>query len=65
MRAAFLLARGFAGVMAGRGWGKVINVASVMGLIGDVGASAYVATKAGLLGSDSPAPWARNGLRRG
>lgn len=50
LRAAFLLARGFAGEMAGRGWGKVINVASVMGLVGDVGASAYIATKAGLLG---------------
>jgi NAD(P)-dependent dehydrogenase (short-subunit alcohol dehydrogenase family) len=36
--------------MAERGWGKVINVASILGLVGDVHAAPYVTSKAGLIG---------------
>ncbi|HEY1622852.1 MAG TPA: SDR family oxidoreductase [Streptosporangiaceae bacterium] len=50
LRSAFLLARGLAPAMARRGWGKIVNMASVLGVVADVDASAYVASKAGLLG---------------
>jgi 3-hydroxybutyrate dehydrogenase len=33
-----------------RGWGRIINVASVHGLVGSVGKAAYVAAKHGLVG---------------
>lgn len=36
--------------MRERGWGRVINIASVHGLVGSVGKSAYVAAKHGILG---------------
>jgi 3-hydroxybutyrate dehydrogenase len=36
--------------MLGRGWGRVINVASVHGLVASVNKSAYVAAKHGLVG---------------
>jgi NAD(P)-dependent dehydrogenase (short-subunit alcohol dehydrogenase family) len=50
LRSAFLLARGLIPGMAERGWGKVINVASILGLVGDVHAAPYVTSKAGLIG---------------
>jgi NAD(P)-dependent dehydrogenase (short-subunit alcohol dehydrogenase family) len=50
LRSAFLLARAFAPGMAARGWGKVVNVSSVLGLVGDTHAAAYVTSKAGLIG---------------
>jgi 3-hydroxybutyrate dehydrogenase len=36
--------------MRERGWGRVINIASVHGLVGSAGKSAYVAAKHGILG---------------
>lgn len=37
-------------VMREAGWGRVINIASVHGLVGSVGKSAYVAAKHGVIG---------------
>jgi 3-hydroxybutyrate dehydrogenase len=37
-------------VMRAGGWGRVINIASVHGLVGSVGKSAYVAAKHGIIG---------------
>jgi len=37
-------------IMREAGWGRVINIASVHGLIGSVGKSAYVAAKHGVIG---------------
>jgi len=50
LTAPFLLMRHFLPFMYGRGWGRVINVASVHGLVGSPFKSAYVAAKHGLLG---------------
>lgn len=50
LRSAFQLARGLAPSMAERGWGRIINVASVLGMVGDVQSAAYVSSKAGLIG---------------
>ena len=36
--------------MLQKGWGRIINVASVSGLVGVPGKPAYVATKHGLIG---------------
>lgn len=36
--------------MRARGWGRIINIASVHGLVGSVGKSAYVAAKHGVVG---------------
>jgi gluconate 5-dehydrogenase len=50
LRSAFQLARGLAPAMADRGWGRIINVASVLGIVADVQSAAYVSSKAGLIG---------------
>jgi 3-hydroxybutyrate dehydrogenase len=34
----------------GKGWGRIINIASVHGLVGSEGKSAYVAAKHGIVG---------------
>lgn len=50
LRAPFLLSRGLVGGMAERGWGRIINVASVGGRTGGLASSAvYAATKGGLI----------------
>ncbi|MGT2512262.1 3-hydroxybutyrate dehydrogenase [Cupriavidus basilensis] len=36
--------------MRARGWGRIVNIASVHGLVGSAGKSAYVAAKHGLVG---------------
>jgi 3-oxoacyl-[acyl-carrier protein] reductase len=36
--------------MCGRGWGRIVNMASVAGTLGGFGQASYAATKAGLLG---------------
>jgi 3-oxoacyl-[acyl-carrier protein] reductase len=36
--------------MAGRGWGRVINISSIVGRIGNFGQANYAAAKAGLIG---------------
>src|ERR687898_2995136 len=36
--------------MAARGWGRVINVSSIVGRVGNFGQANYAAAKAGLIG---------------
>jgi len=50
LSAAFYLARGALRGMMRAGFGRVVNVASVVGLRGNVGQANYVAAKAGLIG---------------
>jgi len=50
LRAAFVAIRAASRGMMKRRWGRVINVASVVGLIGNKGQSNYAASKAGLIG---------------
>jgi 3-oxoacyl-[acyl-carrier protein] reductase len=47
---AFLTARAALRPMLRARWGRIVNVASVVGLIGNPGQAAYAASKAGLLG---------------
>lgn len=49
LTAAFTLTRELAPTMADRGWGRVVNVASVMGLMGDTHSSSYAASKGGMI----------------
>lgn len=44
------LLRAFAPQMGERGWGRVVNLASIYGIRSRVGRGAYTATKAGLIG---------------
>jgi len=46
---AFNLCRAFLPLMRDRAWGRIINLSSVVGLRGVPGASAYAASKAGLV----------------
>lgn len=64
LRSAFLLARGCAPMMATEGRGKIVNVGSVLGMLSDVDSSAYVTSKAGLLGLTRAlaAEWGRRGI---
>jgi 3-oxoacyl-[acyl-carrier protein] reductase len=48
--AAWSLVRRFAGPMAGAGWGRIVNVASVYGVKGRAARGAYTASKAALIG---------------
>jgi len=50
LTAPFLLARGFLPPMYAAGWGRIVNVASVHGLVASPFKSAYVAAKHGLVG---------------
>ena len=50
LTAPFLLAKGFLPAMYGAGWGRVINVASVHGLVASPYKAAYVAAKHGVVG---------------
>jgi 3-oxoacyl-[acyl-carrier protein] reductase len=36
--------------MLSRGWGRIVNISSVIGIMGNIGQSNYAASKAGLLG---------------
>ena len=49
--------------MRGRGWGRIVNTASVAGTLGGFGQASYSATKAGLLGLTKTL--ALEGARRG
>jgi 3-oxoacyl-[acyl-carrier protein] reductase len=44
------LVRRFAGPMAERGWGRIVNVASIYGIKSRAARGAYTASKAGLIG---------------
>jgi 3-oxoacyl-[acyl-carrier protein] reductase len=50
LRAAFVAIRAVSRGMMKKRWGRVINIASVVGLIGNKGQANYAASKAGLIG---------------
>ncbi|BFZ00206.1 hypothetical protein BsWGS_03245 [Bradybaena similaris] len=50
LTAPFVLTRAFFPAMKRKGWGRIVNMSSQMGLIADPGKSAYCASKAGLIG---------------
>jgi 3-oxoacyl-[acyl-carrier protein] reductase len=50
LKAAFVATRAVSRGMMKRRWGRIINVASVVGLIGNKGQANYAASKAGLIG---------------
>jgi 3-oxoacyl-[acyl-carrier protein] reductase len=50
LRSAFLVSREAIKPLRKAGWGRIINVSSVAGLIGETGAAHYAAAKGGLLG---------------
>ncbi len=50
LRGAFLTTRAAVRGMMKRRWGRVINISSVVGLVGNKGQSNYAASKAGLIG---------------
>jgi len=53
----FLCGQAVAPVMIKKGWGRILNASSVVGLYGNFGQSNYVATKAGVIGLTKV--WAR------
>ncbi len=50
LSAAFYATRKVVPLMKAKGWGRIINIASVQGLVGSLGKAAYVAAKHGLVG---------------
>jgi 3-oxoacyl-[acyl-carrier protein] reductase len=50
LRSAFATSRAAARGMMKRRWGRIINISSIVGLIGNKGQSNYAASKAGLIG---------------
>lgn len=46
----FLMCRAFIPLMQGRGWGRIVNLSSIMSHVSLPGRTAYSASKAGLLG---------------
>jgi 3-oxoacyl-[acyl-carrier protein] reductase len=50
LKAAFITTRAATRGMMKRRWGRVINIASIVGLIGNKGQANYAASKAGLIG---------------
>ncbi len=50
LRSAFLTTRAVSRGMMKRRWGRIINVSSVVGIIGNKGQTNYAASKAGLIG---------------
>lgn len=49
LKAPFLVARTFAPGMAGRGWGRILNLGSILSVIGIAGRAPYASAKAGVL----------------
>ena len=50
LRGAFLLIRATARGMMKRRWGRIVNIASIVGITGNKGQANYAASKAGLIG---------------
>jgi NAD(P)-dependent dehydrogenase (short-subunit alcohol dehydrogenase family) len=50
LKSPFMLARRLAPKMAGRNWGRIINLGSILSAIGVPGRTPYASSKAGLLG---------------
>ena len=50
LKAAFVATRAVGRGMMKRRWGRIINIASIVGLIGNKGQANYAASKAGLIG---------------
>ena len=50
LKAPFLLARRFGPAMAERGWGRIVQLGSILSTIGIAGRTPYASSKAGLLG---------------
>ncbi len=50
LNSVFEITQPFIEAMAARGWGRVINISSVVGRIGNFGQANYAAAKAGLIG---------------
>ncbi len=50
LNSVFYVTRLFIDSMAARGWGRVINISSIVGRVGNFGQANYAAAKAGLIG---------------
>jgi 3-oxoacyl-[acyl-carrier protein] reductase len=50
LNSVFEITQHFIDAMAARGWGRVINISSIVGRIGNFGQANYAAAKAGLIG---------------
>jgi 3-oxoacyl-[acyl-carrier protein] reductase len=50
LKGAFLFTREAARVMMRQRWGRIVNISSIVGLIGNPGQANYAASKAGLIG---------------
>jgi NAD(P)-dependent dehydrogenase (short-subunit alcohol dehydrogenase family) len=50
LNSVFDITRRYIDAMAGRGWGRVVNISSIVGRIGNFGQANYAAAKAGLIG---------------
>ena len=50
LNSAFDITRRYIDGMAARGWGRVINISSIVGRVGNFGQANYAAAKAGLIG---------------
>jgi 3-oxoacyl-[acyl-carrier protein] reductase len=57
LKGVFVCGRAVAPVMIRKGWGRILNASSVVGLYGNFGQSNYIATKAGVIGLTKV--WAR------
>lgn len=64
LRAVFMLSRALAPRMIESGWGKIVNVASILGMVADRNASPYITSKAGMLGLTRAlaVEWASSGV---
>jgi acetoacetyl-CoA reductase len=50
LNSVFEVTQRFVDAMAARGWGRIINISSIVGQIGNFGQANYAAAKAGLIG---------------